>query len=382
MRRYRLWALAHCLIVALIAATVLIGPSNTSFADYQTELDAYNRAYELYQAEAQAYWNSIAEKRVIRNTKRSNHEEVALSDYILTQPPTYTGPAKPIEPNAPQPPLPPKKYIPVIADFLTDAEEQFNFLPQRPANEIEFKRTYAKAASAAGLTKDQVVRIYAFEVGGNGTYDVQAGLEYKKPDAHAISTALGYNQLLNTNTIELMAEQGDEFVQILQKAAGSLPEKKKKLLNNKIKTLQRMIEFSRTVPDDWGQHEVIANTPKGLAAHAMNLDIDVGPLLQVQVLVSSVRFARSKGYNKTLTAAELEMMNLTGDGNGFDMISMPASFRDSVPTSNFFNQPGYEANSIVIRNNVVAELLTATDAKMDEESKLKGAKDLATVFPK
>jgi hypothetical protein len=360
-----------------MAVAALAGSSNRSFADYQTELDAYNRAYQLYQAEAQAYWSSIAEKRVIRNTKRNNHEEVALSDYILTQPP-----AKPTEPNAPQPPSLPKKYIPMVADFLKDAEEQFRFLPQRPANEIDYKRAYTKAASTAGLTKDQVVRIYAFEVGGNGTYDVQAGLEYKKPDAHAISTALGYNQLLNTNTIELMAEQGDEFVQILHKAAGSSPEKKKKLLNSKIETLQRMIEFSRTVPDEWGQHEVIANTPKGLAAHAMNLDIDVGPLLQVQVLVSSVRFARSKGYNRTLTAAELEMMNLTGDGNGFDMISMPALFRDSVPTSNFFNQPGYEANSIVIRNNVVAKLLAATDAKMDEESKLKGAKDLAIVFPK
>jgi hypothetical protein len=63
----------------------LAGSSNRSFADYQTELDAYNRAYQLYQAGAQVYWNSIAEKRVIRNTKRSNHEEVALSDYILTE---------------------------------------------------------------------------------------------------------------------------------------------------------------------------------------------------------------------------------------------------------------------------------------------------------
>jgi hypothetical protein len=382
MRHYRLWGWARCAIVALIAAGAFAGPSNISFADYQSELDAYNHAYQLYEAEAQVYWNSIAEKRVIRNTKRTNHEEVILSDYVLMQPPIYTGPPKPIQPKAPPPPELPKKYIPVVADFLKDAEEQFNFLPQRPANDLEFKRAYTKAASAAGLTKSQVVRIYAFEIGGNGTYDMQAGLEYKKPGAHAISTALGYNQLLNTNTIELMAEYGDEFVQILQKAARSLPEQKKKPLNNKIETLQRMIEFSRTVPDDWGQHEMIANTPKGLAAHAMNLDIDVGPLLQTQVLVSSVRFAQSKGYTRTLTAAELEMMNLTGDNNGFDMISMPASFRGRVPTSNFFNQPGYEANSIVIRNNVVAKLLAATDAKMDEESKLKGARDLAAVFPK
>ena len=31
-------------------------------------------------------------------------------------------------------------------------------------------------------------------------------------------------------------------------------------------------------------------------------------------------------------------MNLTGDGNGFDMVSMPQSLRERVPTANFFQQ--------------------------------------------
>jgi hypothetical protein len=30
--------------------------------------------------------------------------------------------------------------------------------------------------------------------------------------ARAISTALGYNQLLTTNSVELLAEKGDQFV--------------------------------------------------------------------------------------------------------------------------------------------------------------------------
>ena len=49
-------------------------------------------------------------------------------------------------------------------------------MPHRPESDVEFKRAYAKAAVAAGLTRDQAVRIYAFETGGNGTYDVQAGI--------------------------------------------------------------------------------------------------------------------------------------------------------------------------------------------------------------
>jgi len=369
----------------LLAVTVLLllpFALSCAFADYKSDLEAYNLAHDAFEAQAQAYWASIAEKKAIRNTKRSNHEQLALTDYVLTQPPIYTGPRKPIEPGAPEVPPPPPKYIPVIADFLQNAKEQFQFSPERPKSELEFKQAYARAAHAAGLTKSQIVRIYAFEVGGNGTYDSQAGLEYPKPGARAISTALGYNQLLHTNTIELLAETGDEFLQALQSKAKSAPPKRKEILQKKTEVVQRMIEFSRSVPDDWTEHEKLANTPKGLGAHALNLDIDVGPLLQVRNLVTSVKFAQTKGYDKPLTAAELEMMNLTGDGTGLDMIVMPAAFRDSVPTANFFQRSGYEANPIAARSKVVAQLLAATDSKMNEESKLQGAKDLARVFPK
>jgi hypothetical protein len=40
---------------------------------------------------------------------------------------------------------PPSKYVPVVADFLKSVEEQFNFVPQRPQSEIEYKRAYAGA---------------------------------------------------------------------------------------------------------------------------------------------------------------------------------------------------------------------------------------------
>lgn len=56
-----------------------------------------------------------------------------------------------------------------------------------------------------------------------------------------------------------------------------------------------MIEFARSVPDDWSQHETLANMPQGLGIHAMNLDVDVGPLLQTQKLLDSVIFARNRG---------------------------------------------------------------------------------------
>jgi hypothetical protein len=53
------------------------------------------------------------------------------------------------------------------------------------------------------------------------------------------------------------------------------------------------------------------------------------------------------------------MMNLTGDANGLDMITMPPEMRSQVPTANFFERQGYQCNPIAIRNNVVATLLAA-----------------------
>lgn len=355
-----------------------IVPDDVALAQYRDALDAYERAHAGYAAAASAYWHDVAARRQLRNAKRAHGETVSIDDYVLTQPPLYTGPPKPRNPVAPEVPQRPA-YVPVVADFLAAAEQEFKFAPRLPQSEDQFKRAYARAALASGLTKDQIVRIYGFEATGNGCYDVEAGREFNK-NARAITTALGYNQLLATNTVELLAEDGNRFLANLQARAAQLPPDQKWSLANKIEIVRRMIAFARTVPDAWGQHEALANTQKGLAVHALNLDLDVGPLLQTQKLLDSVIFARRKGVTRTLSAAELEMMNLTGDGNGFDMVTMPSQWRDKVPTSNFFQPSGYADNPVVQRNNVVAALLAATDRRMDEESKKPGAKELAVLL--
>jgi hypothetical protein len=355
-------------------------PTAAAMAAYRKQLQLYLRARESYEAKARPYWQSIAEKRALRTGKRSRKEEIGSDDYVLTQPPVYAGPERPVDPSAPPEKKPPAQKIPVVADFLRAALEQYKFVPQRPHSEIEFKRAYAKTAAAAGLTRDQAVRIYGFEAGGNGSYDVQAGLERPGPQARAISTALGYNQLLGTNSVELMAEQGEHFVAALGRQAAGLTGAPKAAMEHKLTVLRHMVAFSRTVPDDWGAHARLARTPKGLAIHAMNLDLHVGPMLQTQKLLTSIVFARRKGFAGALSAADLELMNLTGDGNGFDMVSMPAALRDQVPTANFFGRAGYQANPVASRNNVVAKLVAAMNAIMDRESKLPGARDLAAAF--
>jgi len=357
-------------------------PAARAAAAHRGAIEAYIRARRVFEDEAAAYWQSVLDKRRGRNAKRRNNETIALDDYVLTQPPVYTGPPRPpgyISPS--RDPAPPVLPIPGIVDFLKAAAEHYNFTPDRPKTDAEFKQAYAKVATAAGLTKDQAVRVYAFETGGNGTYDGQAGIVGNRKDARPISPAMGYNQLLSTNTVSLLAEHGDKFVAALEKSAAALSETDRKAMERKIASLKRMIAFSRTVPNAWSEHDKLAKfTEGGKGTHALVLDRDIGPLLQTQKLLDSVVFARVKGLPRPLTAAELELMNFTGDGNGFDMVTMPQAFRAQVPTSNFFQRSGYERNQIARRTGTVAALVASIDSKMDRASQAQGARDLAQAF--
>jgi hypothetical protein len=378
------WLARSCL--ALLAAALLLAASPAfaqrpaTVAEYQAKLKEYLAARQPYEAEAAAYWTSIAEKRRARNAKRRNGEPIVFDDYVLTQPPIYRGPPRPIDPTAPEKPPEPRPEIPVAADFLRNAAEHFHFVPQRPQSESEFKREYAKAAKAAGLTRDQIVGIYAFETGGDGTYDAQAGLVPPRRNARAISPAVGYNQLLSTNSIDLLAEHGERIVAALRRKAEALGGDQRKALERKIEVLRRIIAFTRTVPNEWNEHDKLAKTPAGIGVHAIVFDRDIGPLLQTQKLLDSVVFARRKGRTAPLTGAELEMMNFTGDGNGYDMVTMPEAFRQRVPTANFFLQAGYERNPIARRTGVVSALFASINAKMDQGSQQPGARELAAAF--
>jgi len=355
--------------------------SPQAIAEYRRKLKEYQQARAAFDEQAGAYWSSIYEKRKGRNAKRRERQAITLDDYVLTQPPTYTGPARPVSPE-PEEEKPPRerKPIPVVADFLKAAAEQFQFVPQRPASEVEFKRAYARYALASGLTREQAVRVYSFETGGSGNHDMQSGLSASRPGSRAISTAIGYNQLLTTNSVVLMAEQGHELIKELTAKAAGLSGAPRKAMDHKLAVLKKMVAFSRTVPDTWSEHEKLANTPQGWAVHAMVLDVDVGPMLQTHKLLTSVHFARAKGHTRPLTAAELEMMNLTGDGTGLDMVTMPQAMRERVPTSNFFQRGGYERNPVAIPHKTLAKLLAVPDERMDFNSNKPGAKELAAAF--
>jgi hypothetical protein len=367
-----------------LAAAMLLGCApglgQSAASDYEARLEAYLAVRQPYEQQAAAYWADVAAKRRLRNAKRRAHEPIALADYVLEQPPVYNGPPRPIDPNAPPGPQrgerPP---VPVIADFIRDADQQFGFVTDLPRSELDFKRAYAKAAQAAGLTRAQIVGVYAFETGGNGAYDTQAGVSAKRPNA--ISPAVGYNQMLSTNSVSMLAEHGGGILAALRQKEKTLSGDDKLAMTRKIEAVKRMIAYARSVPRRWSDYDHLAkNTPGGIGIHAIVLDRDIGPLAQVQKLLNSVRFARMKHYDAPLSAPELELMNLTGDSTGLDMVTMPADFRTRVPTANFFQQNGYERNPVARRTGTVANLFADIDDKMQRASQAPGARELAAAF--
>ena len=340
---------------------------------------AYSRARSAHDRDAQIYWASVEEKREGRRRKRAQGQPFTHSDYIAEQPPKYIGPqlatdiakiaaeVKPPEPDEP---------LPGVTDFLAAARQEFGFVPS-PTTEKEFKRRYAEEALAVGLTKDQVVRVYALETGGRGTYDMQAGIDPDTRKGKPISSALGYAQLLSANSVNEIVKYGDAFGARLAAHAStpSTSPRRATLLRTKVLVLRRMQKSARSVPNEWRAHVAFSATPKGLAIHALNLDADIGPLLQV-VKLQGLREEAERAGRPKLTGAEIELMNLAGPRTGLEMMEPVAR---TMPTTNFFSHKGYWRNTIV-RDKTAAELLAAIDERIEIHLKKPGSIEFAAAF--
>src|SRR6185437_2664154 len=83
---------AGLLLTAQPACAQSAPPGGPAYADYQAKLAQYREARQAYEAQADVYWNAVVEKRHVRNAKRRAHVTIELTDYVLTQPPVYSGP--------------------------------------------------------------------------------------------------------------------------------------------------------------------------------------------------------------------------------------------------------------------------------------------------
>jgi hypothetical protein len=160
----------------------------------------------------------------------------------------------------------------------------------------------------------------------------------------------------------------------MAKAPGTPPERAA-ALRKKAAIVRRMRRSARSIPFKWEAHVKFAGTPAGLGIHALNLDADVGPWLQVLKL-KGLKDDAEKAGRGALSGAEIELMNLAGPRTGLEMMT---PLGRTMPTANFFSEGGYYRNSIV-REKTAAELMAALEARMEVHLKKPGSIEFAQVF--
>jgi hypothetical protein len=341
---------------------------------------AYLAARATFDRKLDAYWEDVDERREGRRRKRRAETPLTAADYVAEHPPQYDGP--PIPPDVAKiiaslrKPEPEKDELPGLHDFLAAAKSQYGYVPAA-TTEREFKRRYAMEALRVGLNKSQVIDVYALETGGRGVYDMQAGIDPESRRGRPISTALGYAQLLAGNSVNEIARHGPSFVTRLEELAKKpgTPRQRALYLSRKSAILRKMVRAAKSVPYQWGRHVALGNTPRGQGIHALNLDPDVGPWLQVIKLRGVLDHGLHAGRTG-LSGPELELMNLAGPGTGLEMMT-PLGRR--AATSNFFARAAYYRNTIV-RDKVGAELLAALEQRMRVNEKNKGAIEFGQIF--
>ncbi|MEZ0314605.1 MAG: hypothetical protein ACAI38_22785 [Myxococcota bacterium] len=307
---------------------------------YQRALSAHTAAFTSWQNEhAKPYWARVSETRTERRARPWTEQH--QGPFVDTHPPLYSGPPKPNRADFgldPDPPRPTRR----IADFVSAARDQgyrFDFAPQDAtaaqagAFETQFRRRYVQAALAAGFNRDQTVGVYVFETGGDGRHT----------ELHPNSAAVGYAQLLIANSITTTVAEGQAIADRLR--AQGLTAKADLVLRMRADILRA----NGGRPPTWEHAEgVMSATPLGRAVHAANLDLDIGPQLQITKLMKTASdyrdYSRRTNTQRELTAEILEAMNLGGPVNGFWLGHPRTAERLTV---NFFLRNGYEGNPVL-----------------------------------
>ncbi len=353
-----------------------------------SEVDQFQQwkaARRIFDAQLDQYWAAVDDKREVRKRKRSQKIPFSASDYVMSFPPAYQGPAlsgdlaakyerfltvqRQSDPTQP-------KELATIPDYLAAAKSVYNFVPER-VSEKEFKVRYATEAAALGLSKEQVVRVYALETGGVGTYDMQSGIHPTKKTGRAISSALGYAQLLDANSINELARSGPAFISRISaklRDRGNSPERTA-LLKRKLAVLKKMYANVKHQPFEWTVQQAYAKTREGMGIHTLNIDADIGPMLQAMKLKTLQDTAQKQG-RYSLSGAELELMNLAGPMTGLEMMQSPGS---EAPTPNFFARRAYYINKMVIGLNG-SQLQAELDRRMTFAISKPGSVEFAAAF--
>ncbi len=392
----KLGVLQLALVVFALAGVALTSVASAmSTADFLASLSGseanafqdWKAARRTYEGQLDSYWEKVDEKRQARKKKRAAKVRFETGDFVMSFPPTYTGPKlstglaskyeKFLVEQVKSQPAPPKEMA-TVSDYLGAAKRVYNFTPER-LSEKEFKRRYAEEAHALGMAKEQVVRVYALETGGIGTYDMQSGIHPIKKTGRAISSAIGYAQLLDANSIDELAQHGAMYVARLtgKLRDPNLSSQRAAILKAKIASLKKMNANIKRVPQNWETFQAYAKTSEGMGVHAINLDGDIGPLVQANKL-KGLKDTAEKYDRPNLSGAEMEMMNLAGPVTGLEMMQ-PAG--QKAPTTNFFARRAYYVNKMVV-GLTGEQLLAELDRRMTDSMKTAGSQEFEAAFDK
>src|SRR5690606_15423148 len=138
--------------------------------DDRREFEAWYKAWTFYQAEKDAFWDKVEATRKARRQKIRTGKLVTKADYVNEFPPEFQGPtlSKRLAAEwskyqaAGTETRKPATDLPDLNAYLAAAKRHYGFEPER-IPEREFKRRYAREALRLGLTREQVVRVYALE---------------------------------------------------------------------------------------------------------------------------------------------------------------------------------------------------------------------------
>jgi len=233
-------------------------------------------------------------------------------------------------------------------------------------DEPAFKQRYAsevmRAGKQYGFSKNDVQNvvqsIYAFEDGGWGTHETLSNmpLSMVKPDKPGDttihdkrvnfrpgSTAVGYNQLLMYNTVKDVHQHGGEIASQLTTLAKNDPSRAKEL-NEKAKLLTDLsaslgkelkamslsdpakyvdpngqftealysdfakskdaTEYSKSLPATDPTKDNLTRRSLSIGIHGLNLDGDIGPIIQAQELDDLFKYAQQNNFAGLLAQAE------------------------------------------------------------------------------
>ena len=279
----------------------------------------------------------------MRKKKRYAKIPFDASDYVMSFPPNYKGPSLSgdlaakydqfLDAQRQTDPTQPKELA-TIPDYLDAAKSVYNFVPER-VTEKEFKLRYAAEAAALGLSKEQVVRVYALETGGVGTYDMQVGIHPTKKDGPGDFERA---RLCAASRRQFGERAGAQRCDVSSRASirscairSNSPERTA-LLKRKLAVLKKMYANVKHQPFEWDVQQAYAKTREGMGMHTLNIDGDIGPMLQAMKLKTLQDTAEKQGHY-SLSGAEIELMNLAGPVTGLEMMQSPGS---EAPTTNFF----------------------------------------------